>query len=131
MNATAIAETVARIDSTTSDEALVSAIAAGDRAAAGILFTRHHVALREAARAAVGRHDETIADDAVADVFLILIEGRAGSFQPARGRVLPWLKGIACSATQEHLRGRTSADVPWGKKKKKRGGGGGGDGGES
>jgi RNA polymerase sigma-70 factor (ECF subfamily) len=97
-----------RIDSTTSDDALVAAIAAGDRAAVTVLFARHAAALRSAARAVVGSHDETIADDAVSDVFVFLLEGRGATFQPARGRALAWLKGIATSTALDHLRARTS-----------------------
>jgi RNA polymerase sigma-70 factor (ECF subfamily) len=114
---TATKITDARIDSTTSDDALLAAIAAGDRAAVTILFTRHAATLRSAARAVVGNHDETIADDAVSDVFVFLLEGRASTFQPARGRALAWLKGIATSTALDHLRARTSRRLKRPKKK--------------
>ena len=107
----------APVDATASDDALLLAIAAGDRAAATLLYKRHAETLRLAALGAIGRHDETIAEDAVADVFVALLEGRAATFHPARGRALAWLKGIACAAASEHLRGRTAAR---GKKRTKR-----------
>jgi DNA-directed RNA polymerase specialized sigma24 family protein len=108
------------IDSSASDDELVAAIAAKNVRAVTILFQRHAATLRAAAEAAIGRHDRTIADDAVQDLFMILIEGRAATFQPARGRALAWLKGIAASAALEHLRGRTSRLVPKKKPKKKK-----------
>ncbi|MGO8997405.1 MAG: RNA polymerase sigma factor [Polyangiaceae bacterium] len=83
------------IDRTATDDALLAAIAAGNRAAVGILYARHADSLRTAAVAALPKHDEPSADDIVQEVFLALLEGRAGAFQPARGKVLAWLKGIA------------------------------------
>jgi DNA-directed RNA polymerase specialized sigma24 family protein len=85
----------ARLDSTASDDALLAAIAAGNRAALGLLYARHADALRAAAVGALPAHEEPSADDIVQNVFLSLLEGRAGAFQPARGKALAWLKGIA------------------------------------
>ena len=84
-----------RLSPTASDDALLAAIAAGDRAAVGLLYTRHADALRAAAVSALPAHEEPFADDIVQNVFLSLLEGRAGAFQPARGKALAWLKGIA------------------------------------
>ena len=84
----------APIDSRSSDDALLAAIAEGDRNALGILWARHAKALRAAAAGALPRYDAA-AEDAVQQVFLLLLEGRASAFQPARGRALAWLKGIA------------------------------------
>jgi hypothetical protein len=111
-----------RLDSSSSDDALLAAIAAGDRAAPTILYKRHARAIHDAALAVVGKNDPTIADDAVSDVFVILLEGRASAFQPARGRALAWLKGIAASAALEHARGRTAARMKKRKKKPETGG---------
>ena len=88
-------QTSPRIDSTTSDDALLLAISTGHRPALGILYARHADALRAAAVAALPKHDAPSADDIVQEVFVALLEGRAGAFQPARGKALAWLKGIA------------------------------------
>jgi hypothetical protein len=103
------------ICATSSDDDLLAATAAGDRRAVDLLYRRHAAALRAAARSVIGKHDASIADDAVADVFVVLLEGRATVFHPEKGRALSWLKGIAVTAAQEHLRGRTSARLPRGK----------------
>ena len=103
--------TFTRTNAKASDDALLAAIAAGDHAALTVLYQRHSERLRVAVRAVIGKHDATIAEDAVADVFVALAEGRAATFHPARGRALAWLKGIACGAAGEHLRARTSARV--------------------
>jgi DNA-directed RNA polymerase specialized sigma24 family protein len=117
MNTSPRIANASRLDSRTSDDALLAAIAAGDRSAVAILYARHAAALRAAAVGAVGRHDETIADDAVADLFVSLLDGRASTFRPALGTPLKWLKGIARAIASEHLRGRTSACL---KKRKRR-----------
>jgi DNA-directed RNA polymerase specialized sigma24 family protein len=88
-------QTVTRIDSTSTNDALLGAIAAGNRAALTILYARHAATLRATAAAALPKHDRASADDIVQAVFLALLENRAGAFQPARGRALAWLKGIA------------------------------------
>lgn len=87
--------TATRIDRTATDDALLAAIATGNRAAVGILYARHADTLRTVAVAALPKHDEPSADDIVHEVFLALLEGRAGAFQPARGKALAWLRGIA------------------------------------
>jgi hypothetical protein len=94
MNTASLNPNPVRLTSTASDDALLAAIASGDRAALGLLYARHADALRAAAVSALPKHDDTSADDAVQQVFLLLLEGRAGAFQPARGKALAWLKGI-------------------------------------
>jgi DNA-directed RNA polymerase specialized sigma24 family protein len=84
-----------RIDSTSSDDALLAAISTGDRAAVGILYARHAATLRTVAVSALPKHDSPSADDIAQEIFIALLEGRAGAFQPARGKALAWLKGIA------------------------------------
>ncbi len=84
-----------RLDRTTPDDALLAAIAAGNRAALGLLYARHADTLRATAVAALPKTDAPSADDIVQEVFLALLENRTGPFQPARGKALAWLKGIA------------------------------------
>jgi RNA polymerase sigma-70 factor (ECF subfamily) len=95
LNATNATATVTLITRTASDDALLAAIAAGNRAALGILYARHADTLRKTAAAALPKTDDTSADDIVQDVFLALADGRASTFQPAKGKALAWLKGIA------------------------------------
>ena len=83
-----------RLDAHSSDDALLAAVAVGDRSALGFLYARHARALRAVARAALPRHDGDSAEDVVQHVFLSLLEGAAATFQPARGRALTWLKGM-------------------------------------
>jgi RNA polymerase sigma-70 factor (ECF subfamily) len=77
------------------DDALVAAVARGDRAALGALFARHKKRLRGVAAAVLGKDLRHEAGDVVSDVFLVLLDGRAATFQPARGKVASWLAGIA------------------------------------
>jgi hypothetical protein len=91
-----------RITATASDDTLLAAIAAGDRTALGILYTRHAETLRAVSAATLPENDDTSADDIVQEVFLALLEGRAGAFQPAKGKALACLKGIARREATRH-----------------------------
>ena len=82
------------IHAKSTDDVLLAAIAAGDRAAFGILYSRHVDGLRSVAAAALPPHLETDADDIVQNVFVALLDGRAATFQPALGKGLAWLKGM-------------------------------------
>jgi DNA-directed RNA polymerase specialized sigma24 family protein len=82
------------INSKSSDDVLLAAIATGDRAAFGILYSRHVDGLRAVAAAALPQHLEPDADDVVQNVFIAILEGRAATFQPALGKGLAWLKGM-------------------------------------
>jgi DNA-directed RNA polymerase specialized sigma24 family protein len=93
-----------RIDSTTSNDALITAVAQGDRTAVGILYTRHQDALRTAIVKELGKRYIDAADDVLHDVFLVLLCGTATAFQPARGQALPWLKGVARRTAIEHMK---------------------------
>jgi len=84
-------------------------VAAGDHAALGLLYTRHADALRAAAVSALPAHEEPSADDIVHNVSLALLEGRAGAFQPARGKALASLKGIARREAAVHTPPPTAA----------------------
>jgi RNA polymerase sigma-70 factor (ECF subfamily) len=86
-----------------SDEALVSAIAAGDRRAMHALYLRHKVRVyRFVLRLAV---DAALAEDVVSEVFLEVWR-RADGFE-ARSRVSTWLLAIARYKALSALRARS------------------------
>jgi RNA polymerase sigma-70 factor (ECF subfamily) len=74
-----------------SDEALVEAIAAGDRRAMQVLFGRHQVKVYRFLVRMIG--DATAADDLVSEVFFEVWR-KAVSFE-GRSQVSTWLLGIA------------------------------------
>ncbi|WP_232519954.1 RNA polymerase sigma factor [Actinosynnema pretiosum] len=65
----------------------------------GELFDRHARALHGYLRRRVG----DLADDLVAETFLVAYQGRAG-YDPARGTARAWLHGIAANLLRRHLR---------------------------
>jgi len=72
------------------DEALVTRIAGGDRGALERLLARHRPGLRRVAASVAGPDG---AEDVLQDAFLA-VWFRAGQFDPARGNVRGWLKGL-------------------------------------
>ncbi|MEZ4461820.1 MAG: sigma-70 family RNA polymerase sigma factor [bacterium] len=77
-----------RVTEEKTDAELIQAVAAGDRAALGQLYSRH-----AAATAALGRQFKLGGDalsDVVHDVFMELWQ-KAGDFDPARGELRTWL----------------------------------------
>ena len=76
----------------TSDEALISRIAGGDRLAMQVLFARHHVRVYRFVLRLVG-NNPSIAEDLISDVFLDVWR-QAGKFE-ARSAVSTWLLAIA------------------------------------
>jgi RNA polymerase sigma factor (sigma-70 family) len=54
-------------------------------------------------RYVAGRLGPDVADDLVAETFLVAFRGRAG-FDPARGAARPWLYGIATNLVARHRR---------------------------
>jgi RNA polymerase sigma-70 factor (ECF subfamily) len=75
----------------TSDEALITRIAAGDRLAMRVLFARHHVRVYRFVLRLV--RDQTLAEDLIGEVFLDVWR-QAASFK-ARAAVSTWLLAIA------------------------------------
>jgi RNA polymerase sigma-70 factor (ECF subfamily) len=75
----------------TSDEALISRIAAGDRLAMQVLYARHHVRVYRFILRLVG--NATTAEDLISDVFLDVWR-QAGKFE-ARSAASTWLIAIA------------------------------------
>jgi len=75
----------------TSDEALISRIAAGDRLAMQVLYARHHVRVYRFILRLVG--NATTAEDLISEVFLDVWR-QAGKFE-ARSAASTWLMAIA------------------------------------
>jgi RNA polymerase sigma-70 factor, ECF subfamily len=75
----------------TSDEALISRIAAGDRLAMQVLYARHHVRVYRFILRLVG--NTTTAEDLISEVFLDVWR-QAGKFE-ARSAASTWLMAIA------------------------------------
>jgi RNA polymerase sigma-70 factor, ECF subfamily len=86
-----------------SDEALVRAIAAGDRQAMRALYLRHNVRVYRFVLRLVA--DAALAEDVVSEVFLE-VWGRADGFE-ARSRVSTWLLAIARYKALSALRARS------------------------
>jgi RNA polymerase sigma-70 factor (ECF subfamily) len=86
-----------------SDEALTTAIAAGDRGAMKALYERHNVRVYRFGLRLVG--DTSLAEDVVSEVFLAVWR-RAGAFK-AKSRVSTWLLAIARHRALSALRGRS------------------------
>src|SRR5947208_17138825 len=76
---------------TTSDEALIGRIAAGDKLAMQVLFARHHVRVYRFVLRLVG--EPSRAEDLISDVFLDVWR-QADRFE-ARSQVSTWLLAIA------------------------------------
>ena len=76
----------------TSDEALISRIATGDRLAMQVLYARHHVRVYRFVLRLVGGN-AAVAEDLISDVFLDVWR-QAGKFE-ARSAASTWLLAIA------------------------------------
>jgi RNA polymerase sigma-70 factor (ECF subfamily) len=96
---------------TTTDEELLSRIAAGDRLAMRVLFSRHQLAIHRFVLRLV--RDDAVAEDAVSDTFLDVWK-EAGSFA-GRSRVSTWLMSIARFKALSALRRRRESglDEDW------------------
>jgi DNA-directed RNA polymerase specialized sigma24 family protein len=92
------------VDSKSTDLALLTAAASGHRTAIGLLYARHAATLRVTAACTLGRHAQSDAEDVVNDVFVTLLEGRGGTFDPLRGSPLAWLRGFVRRAASAHGR---------------------------
>ena len=87
---------------TTSDEDLLQRIAAGDKLAMRVLFSRHQLRIHRFVLRMV--RDETVAEDAVSDTFLDVWR-QAGDFS-GRSQVSTWLMSIARFKALSALRKR-------------------------
>lgn len=92
---------------TTSDEDLLKRIAAGDRLAMQVLFSRHQLKVHRFVLRLV--RDEAVAEDAVSDTFLDVWRD-AGGFA-GRSQVTTWLMSIARFKALSALRRRRDAGL--------------------
>src|ERR1700676_271954 len=92
---------------TTSDEALIGRIAAGDKLAMQVLFARHHVRVYRFVLRFVG--DPGRAEDLISDVFLDVWR-QAGKFE-ARSQVSTWLLAITRFKALSALRRRKDVEL--------------------
>jgi RNA polymerase sigma-70 factor, ECF subfamily len=92
---------------TTSDEALIGRIAAGDKLAMQVLFARHHVRVYRFVLRLV--RDQSVAEDLIGEVFLDVWR-QAGRFE-ARSTVSTWLLAIARYKALSALRRRTEQEL--------------------
>lgn len=92
---------------TTSDEALIARIAAGDKLAMQVLFARHHVRVYRFVLRLV--RDQTLAEDLISEVFLDVWR-QAGRFE-ARSTASTWLLAIARYKALSALRRRTDQEL--------------------
>jgi RNA polymerase sigma-70 factor (ECF subfamily) len=91
----------------TTDEALISRIASGDRLAMQVLFARHHVKVYRFVLRLVG--NPATAEDLISEVFLDVWR-QAARFE-ARSAVSTWLLAIARFKTLSVLRKRPEAEL--------------------
>src|SRR4029450_4923531 len=91
----------------TSDVALIRSIAAGDKQAMQILFTRHNVRVFRFLARFVG--DKSAAEDLVSEVFLAVWR-QAGRFQ-GRSQVTTWLLAIARNKALSALQRRATEEL--------------------
>jgi RNA polymerase sigma-70 factor (ECF subfamily) len=92
-----------------SDEALIAAVAAGDREAFGALYRRRRPDVYRFALHMMGR--PAAAEDVAQDVFLAVIH-EARRFQAGRSGVVPWLLGIARNHARRRLAERRHDPLP-------------------
>ena len=88
--------------SSSDDDCLMRALAAGDRAAFALLLRRHRNWVCALLRAVV--RDEEQSEDLTQDVFCRLYE-RRGDYRP-EGRFVAWLKQVAVNVARDFLRAR-------------------------
>ena len=92
---------------TTSDEALIERIAAGDKLAMQVLFARHQVRVYRFVLRLV--RDQSVAEELVGEVFLDVWR-QAGRLE-ARSRASTWLLAIARYKALSALRRRTDQEL--------------------
>jgi len=92
---------------TTSDEALIERIAAGDKLAMQVLFARHQVRVYRFVLRLV--RDQSVAEELVGEVFLDVCS-QAGRFE-ARSTASTWLLAIARYKALSALRRRTDQEL--------------------
>jgi|SRR6516165_9788001 len=92
---------------TTSDEALIERIAAGDKLAMQVLFARHQVRVYRFVLRLV--RDQSVAEELVGEVFLDVWR-QAGRFE-ARSTASTWLLAIARYKALSALRRRTDQEL--------------------
>lgn len=90
----------ARLDTPTDDDASLIARSVTEPELFGILYERHAAAIH---RYVTRRLGGALADDVVADTFLIAFRGRA-RYDQARRAAEPWLYGIASNVVAKHRR---------------------------
>ena len=105
--ATASRAAQARPAAGATDQALIGAIAAGDRSALEALYVRHNVRIYRFVLRLTG--DPSLAEDVVTDVFLQVRRG-ADSFK-ARSQVSTWLLAIARHKALSVLRRRSDEQL--------------------
>jgi RNA polymerase sigma-70 factor (ECF subfamily) len=86
----------------TSDEALISAIAAGDRDAMHVLYVRHNVRVYRFVLRLT--NDSSLAEDLVSEVFIDVWRGARGF--KAKSQVSTWLLAIARNKALSAMRAR-------------------------
>src|SRR5215218_5891092 len=92
-----------------SDEALIAAVAAGDREAFGALYRRRRPDVYRFALHMTGV--PAAAEDVAHDVFLFVIH-EAKRYSPARAPVVPWLLGITRNLARRRLAERRHDPLP-------------------
>jgi len=85
-----------------SDDALIAAVAKGDKLAMKVIYARHHVRVYRFALRLT--RDEALAEDVVSEVFLHAWRG-AGNFQ-AKSKVSTWLLAIAHNKAKDAIQRR-------------------------
>jgi RNA polymerase sigma-70 factor, ECF subfamily len=93
----------ARDGSVGDDEALVAAVAQGDATALELIYERHSRGVYSLAVRLLS--DAPAAEEVVQETFLKLWR-QPGAYQPSRGRLLPWLLGVAHHHAVDLLRRR-------------------------
>jgi RNA polymerase sigma-70 factor, ECF subfamily len=96
----ALENSAPRLGTTSSDTALIDAIAGGDRRAMRLLYARHNVRVYRFARR-LGA-DRAAAEDIVSEVFLAVWR-KAGGFQ-GRSQFSTWLLGVTRNKTFQYVR---------------------------
>ena len=92
-----------------SDEALIAAVAAGDREAFGALYRLRRPDVYRFALHMIG--SPSAAEDVAQDVFMVVIQ-EARRYSPARAAVVPWLLGIAKNLARRRMSDRRYEPLP-------------------
>lgn len=87
-----------------SDEALMSAYAAGDEAAFAVLLGRHEAALLRFVRRSLGAVHESAAEDVLQDTWISVARAADRYRAQADARFTTWLYTVARSRVIDHLR---------------------------